>query len=262
MLEEPVTQDAPSKPKTVNSVADVTRTLSLAGKFAFNKQKPDGHWCGEFRAQVYPTAQYVIFHQAWGTDLSADASQLRKYLLSLQTSDGSWSIAPDYPGDISPTAEAYLALRILDHEADSKELLRARDFIRKAGGLAKVRVLTRFLLAQFGLFPWKAVPQVLPELMLLPTWAPVNIFSLPYFSRHAVLPLAIIRHHEPIFALPNGRSASNAFLDELWLDPRRKSAPYGRSFLDLSMNDPVGFALKAADHLVHALRVLRYSPLR
>ncbi|KAI4095927.1 MAG: hypothetical protein LQ344_001308 [Seirophora lacunosa] len=262
MLEEPVTQDAPSKPKPVNSVADVTRTLSLAEKFAFNQQKPDGHWCGEFRAQVYPTAQYVIFHQAWGTNLSADASQLRKYLLSLQASDGSWSIAPDYPGDISPTAEAYLALRILDHQADSKELLRARDFIRKAGGLAKVRILTRFLLAQFGLFPWKAVPQVPPELMLLPTWAPVNIFSLPYFSRHAVLPLAIIRHHEPIFALPNGRSASNAFLDELWLDPRRKSAPYGRSFLDLSMNDPVGFALKAADYLVHALRVLRYSPVR
>lgn len=75
-----------------------------------------------------------------GTDLSADASQLCKHLLSLETADGSWSVAPDYRGDISPTAEAYLALRILDHEADSKELLRARDFIREAGGLAKVRI--------------------------------------------------------------------------------------------------------------------------
>lgn len=248
--------------KPVDGVPDVAWTLSLAERFAFNKQKPDGHWCAEFLAQVYPTAQYVIFYQAWGIDLSADASQLRRYLLSLQTSDGSWTIAPDYPGDISPTAEVYLALRILGLEADSKELLRAREFIRNAGGLAKVRVLTRFLLAQFGLFPWKAVPQLAPELILLPLWSPINCFTVPYFSRHTVLPLAIVRHHEPIFALPNGKSASNDFLDELWLDPRRKVVPYGRSFLDLSMNDPVGFAFKAGDYLIHSLKVLRYSPLR
>ncbi|KAI4101919.1 MAG: hypothetical protein LQ339_004809 [Xanthoria mediterranea] len=260
MSEPPV--DAALEPKLISSIAHPTRTLSLAEKFAFNQQKPDGHWCAEFRAQVYPTAQYVIFHQAWGSDLSAHAPQLRKHLLSLQTSDGSWSIAPDYPGNIPPTAEAYLALRILDHAIDSKELLRARDSIREAGGLAKVRVITRFLLAQFGLFPWTAVPQVPPELMLLPTWSPINVFSVPYHSRQAIVPLAIIRHHEPIFALPNGRSASNDFLDELWLDPQRKSMPYGRSFLDLSVNDPVGFALKAADHLLHALRVLRCNPLR
>ena len=262
MLEQPVPQEADSKPKLMNSVADVGRTLSLAQQFAFNQQKPDGHWCAEVHSQVCATAEYVIFHQAWGTDLSADASQLRKHLLSLQTSDGSWSIAPDYPGNVSATAEAYLALRILNLEADSKELLRARDFVREAGGLAKVRNITRFFLAQFGLLPWKAVPQVPPEIMLPPTWSLVNLFSLPYYARHAIVPMALIRHHEPIFALPNGRSASNDFLDELWLDPRRKSVPYGRSYLELAMNDPVAFALKGADHLLHALGVLRYSPLR
>ncbi|KAL8902309.1 MAG: hypothetical protein Q9192_000045 [Flavoplaca navasiana] len=222
MVEHSVPRDADSKPKLLNSLPNVVQALSLAEKFAFHQQKLDGHWCAEFLAQVYPTAQYVIFHQAWGTDLSADASQLRKYLLSWQTSDGSWSIAPDYPGDISPTVEAYLALRLLGQAADSEVLLRARSFIRNAGGLAKIRVVTRFLLAQF----------------------------------------AIIRHHEPIFALPNGKSASNTFLDELWLDPQRKSAPYGRSFLDLSTNDPIGFAFKAADYLMHAVRLLRHSPLR
>ena len=262
MLEQPVPQEAASKPNLRKSVVDVTQTLSLAEKFAFNQQNSDGHWCAEFHSQVDPTAQHVIFHQAWGTDLSADASQLRKFILSLQTSDGSWTVAPDYPGNISSTAEAYLALRILDFKADSKELLLARDFIREAGGLAKVRVITRFLLALFGLFPWKAVPQVPPELMLLPTWSPFNLFSLPFYSRHAVVLMALIRHHEPIFALPNGRSADNDFLDELWLDPRRKSVPYGRPFLELWMDDPVGFALKTADHMLHALGMLRYSPLR
>ena len=65
-----------------------------------------------------------------------------------------------------------------------------------------------------------------------------------------------------LFALPNGKSASSDFLDELWLDPQRKCVPYGPSFRDLLMGDPVGFAFKAADHLVHTLSVLRYSPLR
>ena len=159
MVEHSVPRDADSKQKLLNSVPDVVQALSLAEKSAFQQQKPDGHWCAEFLAQVYPTAQYVIFHQTWGTDLSADASQLRKCLLSLQTFGGSWSIAPDYPSDISPTVDAYLALRLLEQAADSEELLRARSFIRNAGGLGEIRIVTRFLLAQFGLFPWKAVPR-------------------------------------------------------------------------------------------------------
>ncbi|KAL8826914.1 MAG: hypothetical protein Q9170_007224 [Blastenia crenularia] len=261
MLELPVLGDNASGTHFVDGHPDLTRTLPLAEKFAFNQQKADGHWCAEYLAPVDITAQYVFFHQMLGNDLAGDASQLCKYILSLQTSDGSWGIAPDHPGSVSVTAEAYLALRILGCDTESKELLRARDFILNAGGLAKVRMLTRFSLAQFGLLPWRDVPQLPSELILLPVWSPINCFSIPVWARSALVPLAIVRHHEPIFALPNGKSGKNEFLDELWLDPHRKTAPYGRSFLDLS-SDPIGFVFKAADYLVHYLRVLRYSPLR
>lgn len=247
----------------VDGILDVTRTLSLAEKYAFGLQKPDGEWCAEFKSGIFPLTEHIFFCQIWGIDKSADAGLFQKFLLCLQNSDGSWSAAPDYPGEVSPTAEAYLALRILGVEAGCPELLRARDFVRNAGGLAKVRILTRFHLAQFGLWPWNAVPQVPPELILLPLQSPVHIYKFWYVARAAIVPLAIIRHHEPIFALPNGKCANNNYLDELWLDPQQKSVPYGRSFLDLTKNDPVGFAFNAADYLMHTLRiVLRYTPIR
>jgi squalene-hopene/tetraprenyl-beta-curcumene cyclase len=58
------------------------------------------------------------------------------------------------------------------------------------------------------------------------------------------VPLIIVRHHEPIFALSNGKSASNLFLDEVLIDPRDKFVSHDRFFLDLSLNDSIDFALK------------------
>ena len=180
----------------------------------------------------------------------------------MQSSDGSWSYAPDHPGDVSVSAEAYLALKIHGVAAESRELRSARDFIRGANGIAKVRVLTRIFLAQFGLLPWKAVPQLPAELILLPLQSPVNIYTFDYPARVTILPLHLLRHHKPIYALPDKRSASNHFLDELWLDPQEKAIAYGRPFFELLLSDAIESAFKTIDYVLYALRGLRYFPTR
>src|SRR5439155_12730728 len=109
----------------------------------------DGHWCGEVLSNATFTAEYVFLRLALGLDLSADRDALRRWLLSRQNLDGSWGLAPEQPGDISATTEAYLALKILNMPADSLAMDRARVFILKAGGIARVRVFTRFYLATF-----------------------------------------------------------------------------------------------------------------
>lgn len=67
----------------------------------------------------------------------------------------------------------------------------------------------------------------------MPSWAPINIYRLSSWARSTVVPLLVVNHHRPVFALPNGTDADNDFLDELWLNPNNKHVPYSGGFWDL-----------------------------
>ena len=86
--------------------SEVVRALSMATRYAFDMMNSNGHWCGELLSNVTITTEHIFFSQAVGVDLSADSAAYKKYLLSQQRRDGSWSLAPDCPGDVSTSAEA------------------------------------------------------------------------------------------------------------------------------------------------------------
>ena len=48
-------------------------------------------------------------------------------------------------------------------------MVRAREAIRSRGGASRANVFTRLMLALFGFIPWRAVPVMPVEIMLLPT---------------------------------------------------------------------------------------------
>ncbi|KAL9099988.1 MAG: hypothetical protein Q9163_004583 [Psora crenata] len=242
--------------------SEVVRALSMAIRYAFDMMNSDGHWRGELLSNVTITAEHILFCQAVGVDLSADSAAYKKYLLSQQRRDGSWGIAPDYPGDVSTSAEAYLALKILGVSAATLEMQQARDFISRVGGVAKVRVISRIYFAQFGLFPWEAVPQLPAEFIFMPSQLPINVYALSSWARSLIIPLLIIRHHQPIYALPNGRTASNDFIDEIWLDAKNKMVPHGPTLLELWRNDTLGCIFGVLDKVLCSLGGLRRFPLR
>ncbi|KAI9740479.1 MAG: hypothetical protein M1834_005059 [Cirrosporium novae-zelandiae] len=237
--------------------------LTLAANYSFGQVKPDGHWCGELLSNATITAEYVFLRQALGLDLTVDREALCQWFLSQQKSDGSWAIAPDYPGDISATTEAYLALKILNIPADNPVMRRARNFVISVGGVAKVRVFTRIYLATFGLFPWAVVPQLPPEFIIMPSWSPINIYKLASWARSTMIPLLIVSHHQPIFSLPNGTFAQNDFLDELWCNPAEKMTPCTPPLWDAWKTDGVAFTFAASDKILHCLGgISRRIPLR
>jgi squalene-hopene/tetraprenyl-beta-curcumene cyclase len=235
-----------------------THSLSHAKKYSTNLVRPDGHWYGELLSNVTITAEYVFLYQCLGLDLSKDAPALRRHFLSEQQQDGSWTLASNLPGDISATVEAYLALRLLGLPQGHDALVRAQQYILSVGGVAKVRIFTRFYLAMFGLFPWDAVPQIPPELILLPSSMPINIYSVASWARSTIIPLSLIRSREAIYPLPNGRRKDNDYLDEIWCDPFNKVVSYNcRNRLGL-----LGYAFTAADTILYYLGGLRWSPTR
>ncbi|KAK7986873.1 squalene cyclase [Apiospora saccharicola] len=194
---------------------EAEEALEQAVQFSFDEQKEDGHWVAETSSDATFTSEYVMFKYAVGLDLTSDGDAIKRWLLRDQKADGSWGLAPELPGNISTTTEAYLALKILGVSPDEKDMLKARNFMQQNGGVAKVRFFTRFFLATFGLFPWSAIPQLPAELILLPASSPLNIYTLSSWARSTMIPVLVVAHHKPLYALPNGRSADNDFLDEL-----------------------------------------------
>lgn len=142
-------------------LASQARTATeRAVQYSFDCQKSDGHWVAEVSSDATFTSEYVMFKYAMGLDLEGDRDVIKKWLLMDQKPDGSWGLAPELPGNVSTTTEAYLALKILGVEPAHPCMQLARDFMLQHGGVAKVRFFTRFFLATFGLFPYSAIPQV------------------------------------------------------------------------------------------------------
>lgn len=204
----------------------------------------------------------MFLRQALGLDLNADADATVRWFFSDQNSDGSWGIAPGHPGDVSTSTEAYLALRILNVPTTHPAMLRARQYILSVGGVAKVRVFTRIYMAMFGLFPWSAVPQLPAELILMPPSAPINIYKFSSWARSTIVPLLILNHHQPIFALPNGKMADNDFVDEIWCNPTDKLVAYVGSLSEIWSSDSIALIFAVIDKILIRLGGLRHFFLR
>jgi squalene-hopene/tetraprenyl-beta-curcumene cyclase len=230
-----------------------------ARDFAYAIRKPDGHWCAELESNTTVTAEYVFMRQALGLDLTAKREGLIRYFFLQQKSDGSWGLATNHRGDISTTGETYLALRILGVSVDDPRMKEAERYVLMHGGLEKMRVFTRINFAIFGLFPWEAVPTMLPELILCPPSSPANIYSLSSWARGTTVPLLILFHVKPLFALPNGKSQANDWLDHLWIDPTNKRIPYSESLLSVLRATGASWKsfFRATDPLMRGYELLR-----
>ena len=66
-----------------------------------------------------------------------------------------------------------------------------------AGGAARANVFTRFALALFEQVPWRAVPVMPVEIMLLPRWAPFHLSKVSYWSRTVIVPLLVLTALKP-----------------------------------------------------------------
>jgi squalene-hopene/tetraprenyl-beta-curcumene cyclase len=235
----------------------------LAQEFLFSVQRADRHWCGELESNPAITAQYVFLNQILARELGDKGARIKRYLLSLQNADGSWGIARKWEGDISTTTEVYLALRLLGLDRADPELLKAQRFILQNGGLEKTRSFTRIHLAMFGLVPWTSIPALPPEIIFLPAQSPVNIYALSSWARGTMVPLFLVCHHQPVFALPLEES-----LDHLWLDPTHKNiayvAPWYRTLREHGWTTRTAWKslFQASDRVLKGYENIHIGPLR
>ncbi|MFR9775696.1 squalene--hopene cyclase [Micromonospora sp. MS34] len=175
-----------------------------------------GWWKGELATNVTMDAEDLLLRQFLGIRTTERTAESARWIRSQQRRDGSWATFHGGPGDLSTTVEAYLALRLAGDPPEAPHLAAAAGFVRERGGLAATRVFTRFWLALFGHWPWSSLPAVPPELVLLPSWMPFNIYDFACWARQTIVPLSIVRAVRPVRGL--GFSVDELRAD--WTPPR------------------------------------------
>ena len=150
-----------------------------------------------------------------------EAAAAADWIRSQQRADGTWATFHGGPADLSTTVEAYVALRLAGDAGDAAHMAQARRFVLDAGGIERTRVFTRIWLALFGQWSWDDLPALPPEVILLPTWVPLNVYDFACWARQTIVPLTVVAAHRPVRPLPFS-------LDELRRSARQ-DPPNGRA---------------------------------
>jgi squalene-hopene/tetraprenyl-beta-curcumene cyclase len=173
-------------------IAALNRTVSKAADALLSLQHEQGYWSFELEADCTIPAEYILMMHFIGEVDESLQAKLAAYLRAHQGNDGGW---PPYHGgkaEISCSVKAYYALKLAGDSADDQHMSDARRFILEQGGAARCNVFTRIELAKHGQIPWRGVPFMPAELMLLPRWFPFHINKISYWSRTVMVPLLIL----------------------------------------------------------------------
>src|SRR5436305_2422684 len=223
---------------------DATRldeAIAQASESLVALQHPDGHWVFELEADVTIPSEFILLQHYFGRVEPELQARIAKYIRATQGADGGWPLFHGGALDISASVKAYFALRAAGDPVDAPHMARARAAMLARGGARRCNVFTRILLAFFGEVPWRAVPVMPVEIMLLPSWSPFHIAKVSYWSRTVLVPLLVLMAVRPTARNPRGVTIAELFVE----------APETvRDWISPSTASPVGHALALLDRLL------------
>jgi squalene-hopene/tetraprenyl-beta-curcumene cyclase len=186
--------------------------IDAAIGWSLANQDPEGWWNGKLESNACMEAQWLLALHFLGVADHPAHDKIVQAIVDYRRDDGSWEVYRGAPsGDINTTVECYVALRAAGHDPDSDDMRRTRQWIFDHGGLGAVRVFTKFWLALFGEWPWRHTPTLPPEIIFLPSWAPLNIYWFSQWGRATMVPLCILSARRPVRPLPEDRRPHELF---------------------------------------------------
>lgn len=191
--------------------ADLERAIASGIGRLLEDQQADGHWIYELEADCTIPAEYICYLHYMDERDPALESRIARYLLANQQADGSWPLFHGGDGDLSCTVKSYYALKLAGTDPEDEPMRRARKWILARGGAERANVFTRILLAWFGQVPWRAVPYMPVEIVLLPRRFFFSLDRVSYWSRTVMVPLFILYTLRARAANPTGTGIAECF---------------------------------------------------
>jgi squalene-hopene/tetraprenyl-beta-curcumene cyclase len=199
-------------------LADVESAIHRSAEYVLSRQNPDGHWSGELEADSMLEADYVFLHTLLE---SGDPGRLQRAcheMMRYQNDDGSWSLYPGGPGNISLSVKCYFSAKLMGIVGDDPRLVKCREWVLEHGGVVACNTFTKMYLCALGQYDYDAVPAIPPEIVLFPNWFYFNIYEISSWSRSILVPLAIIYAKKPFKKIPREQG-----IDELFVGGRENA---------------------------------------
>ena len=221
--------------EAINAYALET-SIQQAKKGLLTLGKKDGHWCFELEADCTITAEYVLMRHYRAEPIDVELERkIGVYLRRVQGTHGGWPLFQDGDFNISASVKAYFALKMIGDDQNAAHMMRAREAILAHGGAATSNVFTRALLALYGEIPWRGVPVMPVEIMLLPRWFPFHLDKVSYWARTVLVPLLVLMTKKPRAKNPRDIHISELFViapDEVkvWPKGEHQTWPWAHVF--------------------------------
>jgi len=236
-------------------IADVDSAIARSCDYVLSRQLPEGYWNGELEADAMLEADYIFLHTVLE---SGDPGRLQRActeMMRYQNEDGSWSIFPGGPGNISLSVKCYSSAKLMGIAADDPRLAKCREWVLDNGGVTACNTFTKMYLCALGEYDYDAVPAIPPEIVLFPKWFYFNIYEISAWSRSILIPLAIIYAKKPYKKIPAEQG-----IDELFVGGR------ANSILRLRRDRKKLFSWRnlflIADRMTHWFEAVHIRPLR
>lgn len=252
---QPSLRQSMARPRVRPAVdsAGLEATIGEAQVWLLHRQAADGHWVFPLEADASIPAEYILLKHFLGEPRQAVDGAIATYLRRRQGDHGGWPLFHGGGFDLSLTVKAYFALKVLGDDVDAPHMRRARDAVLAHGGAARANVFTRYLLALFGEIPWRGVPWMPIEAVLLPKWAPFHTEKVSYWSRTVMVPLLLCAALRPPPRCRQRVGVRELFVD----DPRRH-----RHYQTNPTGSPIGHGLLLVDAVGRLADPLLPRPLQ
>jgi squalene-hopene/tetraprenyl-beta-curcumene cyclase len=199
VMHQPVERKVPSG---IWNGFSAERAVAKAQDYLLGIQHEDGHWRGELEGDTILESEYILTMYFIGRSGDRRVVKAGNYLVEKSLPEGGWPAYPGGPPDVSVSTKAYFVLKLLGHDLQAPYMKKARQVVRDLGGVGATNSFTRIYLAMFGQVSWEQCPAVPPEVILFPTWCPINLYEMSSWSRGIIVPLSIIWAFKPFCPVP------------------------------------------------------------
>ncbi len=173
-------------------VPDVGPVLTRALENLASLQADRGSWPSDYGGPMFLLPMWVaLAHVTKRMPDEHRTARLVTYFTNVQRPDGSIGLhAESSSGSMFTSVLGYVALRLLGVPADDARTRTLLAWIHANGTALGAASWGKFTLCLLGLYDWKGIVPLLPELWLLPYEAPMHPGRLWCHARMVYLPMA------------------------------------------------------------------------
>jgi squalene-hopene/tetraprenyl-beta-curcumene cyclase len=187
--------------------------ISKTQEYLLSRQNKKGYWVGILEADATVVSGFIPLLRFLNIRDEEFEKKAINYIFKRQNDDGSWSTFYKGPGNINATVQTYFGLKMCGITAQDERMKKAKEFVLKCGGIEETNTFTKIMIALFGQYAWKGLPEIPPEFIFLPKWFFINIYECASWTRATIMALCIILALKPVHRLEKGEEIFELYGD-------------------------------------------------